>query len=119
MGAGAQSTHLVWDDIDTISLHVNGTNGRALARTSFPAQGRSGIFTDGRPHALRIVYTGKDLTVYVDSDPRPTLVTPLDLRALGVVGLDDLAWVGFTAATGVTSIDADLLSFAYCYEPGC
>ena len=29
------------------------------------------------------------------------------------------AWVGFAAATGIASIDTDLLSFAFCQHPGC
>ena len=32
---------------------------------------------------------------------------------------DGRAWVGFTASTGIASIDADLLSFSFCQWPGC
>jgi hypothetical protein len=41
------------------------------------------------------------------------------LSAIGAVDAAGYAWVGFTAATGGTSLDADLLDFAFCSRPGC
>lgn len=43
----------------------------------------------------------------------------VDLAALGAADAAGASWVGFTASTGATSIDADLLSFAFCETPGC
>ena len=44
---------------------------------------------------------------------------PVNLRNAGAMDGTGRAWVGFTAATGISSIDADLLSFAFCQHPGC
>ena len=65
------------------------------------------------------MYAGSQLSVYFDGETEPTLRADVDLRAAGAMDEAGRAWVGFTAATGVASIDADLLSFAFCQHPGC
>ena len=57
------------------------------------------------------------LSVYVDL-LSPVLVTPLNLAGTLDLHNHGRAWVGFTAATGIASMDADLLSFAYTQYPG-
>ena len=54
--------------------------------------------------------------------PTSSPLTPGDLHVdlaidAGIAAAD--AWVGFTAATGVASMDADVLSFAFCQWPHC
>ena len=54
------------------------------------------------------------LSLYLDHETVPALALPLNLSdSLGLGAHQGRAWVGFTAATGVASMDADLLSFAF------
>ena len=111
--------HLRWSAQDSVGVYIDGTSKRTLASQTFSAPGRSGRLTDGLAHDVQIVYTGQEISVRFDGERVPSLVVTADLAALGAVDAAGDAWVGFTAATGVTSIDADLVSFVYCFSAGC
>ena len=65
------------------------------------------------------VYAEGKLSVRFDGEAEPTLSADVDLGAAGAIDSSGRAWVGFTASTGISSIDADLLSFAFCQYPAC
>ena len=90
-----------------------------ISARAFTAPGRTDTLMDGRPHTVRVRYTGHELAVWLDGEVEPSLAAPLELGALGAADASGSSWVGFTASTGQTSIDADLLSFAFCETPGC
>ena len=102
-----------------VGVHVGGVNNRPVRQRQFNAAGRSGMLIDGERHDARVIYTEGRLTVHFDGEEQPSLVAPLNLAAAGAMDGNGRAWVGFTASTGITSIDADLLAFAFCQHPGC
>ena len=67
------------------------------------------------PAAIRLW----QVRVRFDGEDLPTLNAAADLGAIGAFDGSGKAWIGFTASTGITSIDTDILSFAYCSKPGC
>ena len=117
--AASERPHLAWSDADFTGVFANGSNAAPLASATFAQPGRGGRLADGRPHDVVLAYTGKEISVRFDGEAAPTLLAPVDLAALGAVDGAGEAWVGFTAATGITSIDADLVSFAFCHSVGC
>lgn len=63
-------------------------------------------------HSARIRYLPGQLSVYFDDSPAPVLTAPLDLGSL--LSLDNgTAFVGFTAGTGDSSQNHDLLSWQF------
>ena len=108
-----------WLDSDTLGIYLHGDNGRPLAATAFGrADGRRASLLDGEAHHVRVRHTMGVLSVYLDHEEAPALQTHVDLAIdAGIAAAD--AWVGFTAATGVASMDADVLSFAFCQWPHC
>jgi hypothetical protein len=117
--ASSEEPILTWDDSDSVGLHVNGSNVHALLQRSFHQPGRPGTLLDYQPHTIALVSSGRDVSVFLDGEEDPSLSHPLNLSAIGAVDAAGYAWVGFTAATGGTSLDADLLDFAFCSRPGC
>jgi len=117
--ASSEEPRLAWDDIDSAGLHVNGSNANSLGQVSFSGLGSTGRLTDGAPHSVTVVSSGRELSVFLDGQTTPSLVRAVNLTSIGAVDSAGHAWVGFTAATGGTSIDADLLSFEFCSRPGC
>ena len=108
-----------WLDSDTLGIYLHGDNGRPLAATAFGrADGRRASLLDGEAHHVRVRHTMGVLSVHLDHEEAPALQTHVDLAIdAGIAAAD--AWVGFTAATGVASMDADVLSFAFCQWPHC
>jgi hypothetical protein len=117
--ASSEEPILAWDDSDSVGLHVNGSNVHALLQRSFHQPGRPGTLLDYQPHTVALVSSGRDVSVFLDGEEDPSLSHPLNMSAIGAVDAAGYAWVGFTAATGGTSLDADLLDFAFCSRPGC
>ncbi len=117
--ASNEEPFLAWDDADSVGLHVNGTNVQALLQRSFSAPGRRGNLLDNEPHTVALISSGRDVTIFLDGEQDPSLSYPLNLSTLGAVDAAGNAWVGFTSATGGTSLDVDLLGFAFCSRPGC
>ena len=117
--ASSEEPILAWDDSDSVGLHVNGSNVHALLQRSFHQPGRPGTLLDYQPHTIALVSSGRDVSVFLDGEEDPSLSHPLNMSAIGAVDAAGYAWVGFTAATGGTSLDADLLDFAFCSRPGC
>ena len=117
--ASSEEPFLIWDDSDSVGLHVNGSNVHALLQRSFHQPGRAGTLLDYQPHTIALVSSGRDVSVFLDGEEDPSLSHPLNMSAIGAVDAAGYAWVGFTAATGGTSLDADLLDFAFCSRPGC
>ena len=100
-----------------MGLYVNGANGTPLARRLL-----AGSLLDGAAHAVRVRLAGGALSIYVDHDPTASLMVPNLADHLGnsaFAGADGASWVGFTASTGVASMNADLLDFSFCARPEC
>ena len=113
-----------------ISVHTGGTGenshseGFSLGRVT-----PSVTFSNALVHTARITYVPGTLKVYLDNMTTPVLTVPYDFATGGnyvlspggpVGGLSLLpggtAWVGFTASTGGSFENHDLLSWTY--EPG-
>ena len=108
-----------WTASDELGVYLDGDNGAPLVRSKWTARG--GSLLDGRPHHVRLTYTVTSeawLLLYLDYEDVPAMGLPLALDEKGVFDEQGQAWVGFTAATGIASMDADLLSFAYTQYPG-
>ena len=110
-----------WGDSNSVSVHLNGSNSRTnpVANRPFPAGDDGWRLTDGRPHHVRAQYIPPSLYVFFDHEALPSLQTTVNLTAHGVTDSAGLAWVGFTASSGLASMDADVTSFAFCQRPGC
>ena len=117
--ASGEPGFITWGAIDEVGVYVGGENRAPIVTSSFATGGREARLIDGQPHHVRVVYTHGRLQVSIDGERTPFLVVPVDLAAVGAMDARGKAWVGFTAATGISSIDADLLSFSYCQHPGC
>ena len=119
--AADEPSFLTWAESDHAAIFAHGDNDptHALAARGFGAPGRKGQLIDGSKHHVRVVYTRRQLRVHFDHEPSPSLVTALDLAQEGIADGAGRSWIGFTAASGMTSIDADLLSFKFCSTPGC
>ena len=114
-----ETTTVAWSDSNSVSLHLNGSNARAFAASVFPAGEDGARLTDGRTHHVRIQYSRPQVYVFTNRAATPAFVTSVDLPAIGAVDADGLSWVGFTASTGLASMDVDLLDFAFCQHVGC
>jgi hypothetical protein len=67
---------------------------------------------DGAVHAVRILYGGGTLRVYVDGADTPAVAADVELGTrLGLA--DGEAWVGFTAATGGRSAEIHILNWSF------
>ena len=111
---------VVWGAEGEMGVYLDGDNGAALAAARWNARG--GTLLDGAAHHVRVSYTvvtGHSwLHLFLDHETYPALALPLSLSDAGVLDEAGMAWVGFTASTGVASMDADLLSFAFTQYPG-
>jgi hypothetical protein len=115
----SERSFLAWGGMDEAGVYAGGDNGRPLISRSFSAPGRVGQLIDGKPHRVVAQYTRGEVRVRFDGEELPTLNAAVDLGALGAFDGSGKAWVGFTASTGITSIDADILDFSHCQWPGC
>ena len=70
---------------------------------------------DGKPHTARIVYQPPRLSVFIDDSTDPVDAASLDLAR--IIGGDGTAWVGFTASTGGSYQNHDLLSWKFDAGP--
>ena len=116
----SEPLHVRWSTSDNVGLYANGSNTVPITARDFkmPPKRPAGL-ADGKPHEVMLRYTGSELSVWLDGEDEPSLTAMVDLAALGAADAAGASWVGFTASTGATSIDADLLSFAFCETPGC
>ena len=64
-----------------------------------------------------VTQTHAHLSLYIDHEADPSFVLPLRISELPIADADGLSWVGFTASTGLASMDVDLLSFAFEQHP--
>ena len=111
---------VVWGAEGEVGVYLDGDNGAPLAAARWNARG--GTLLDGAAHHVRVSYTAVAdhswLHLFLDHETFPALALPLSLSDAGVLDEAGMAWVGFTASTGVASMDADLLSFAFTQYPG-
>ena len=115
------ATHIVeWSAFDTLGVYAGGDNTAPITSRTFRSvlDGTGGLL-DGAPHHVRVLYAGALLSVFIDHDALPAFAVPLDLAAHAAVGEDGHSWVGFTASTGLASMDADVLSFTFCGTALC
>ena len=117
--AAGEPGYVAWGAMDEAGVYVGGSNQAALVTRSFAAPGRRGRLIDGLRHTVLALYAEGKLSVHFDGEAEPTLSANVDLGAAGAIDSSGRAWVGFTASTGISSIDADLLSFAFCQYPAC
>ena len=111
------STAVEYSSSNEVGLYLNGANGAPIVRRLL-----AGSLLDGAAHAVRVRLAGDALSIYVDNDPTASLIVPNLVDRLGdstFAGADGTSWVGFTASTGVASMDADLLDFSFCARPEC
>lgn len=66
---------------------------------------------DSNVHTVRIVYDPPRMAVYLDDLAEPVRAGSVDL--LSIIGGDGSAWVGFTAATGGSYENHDVLSWKF------
>jgi hypothetical protein len=66
---------------------------------------------DGKVHTARILYRPPLLSVYLDNPSKAVLVSPVDISL--VADPAGSAWVGFTASTGGSWENHDLLSWTF------
>jgi hypothetical protein len=66
---------------------------------------------DGEVHTVRILYDPPRMAVYLDDIAEPVREGSVDL--LSIVGGEGMAWVGFTAATGGSFENHDVLSWKF------
>ena len=111
---------VVWGAAGEVGVYLDGNNGAPLAAARWNARG--GTLLDGAAHHVRVTYTavaGQSwLHLFLDHETFPAFGLPLSLSDAGMLDEAGMAWVGFTASTGVASMDADLLSFAFTQYPG-
>jgi len=111
---------VVWGASEELGIYRDGDNSAPLTATRWNARG--GSLLDGGAHHVRLKYTPLAghawLQLFLDHETFPALALPLSLSEAGVLDETGMAWVGFTASTGVASMDADLLSFAFTQYPG-
>ncbi|HEY3836491.1 MAG TPA: L-type lectin-domain containing protein [Bryobacteraceae bacterium] len=73
---------------------------------------RLGVFLkDGRVHTAKIRYKPPVISVFLDDDTHPVLVSAVDVSL--VADAKGSAWVGFTASTGAGFENHDLLSWSF------
>ena len=86
----------LWDSVsNTIAAATNGVD-----------------FSDGQIHTVKIVYVPGSLQVFIDDLDNPLMTVYVNLAE--VMNLDNgRAWVGFTAATGDSWQNHDLISWVF------
>jgi len=103
-----------WDASDNyIAVCSNGpvADKRWPPRCQSHSQALPVRLKDGRPHVARITYDPPRLSIYLDALAEPVRVAAVDLA--GIVGGDGTAWVGFTAATGGSWENHDILNWKF------
>ena len=112
---------VAWSASDHVGLYRDGDNTRPLAARQFRDAMREGSLLDGAPHHVRLLHTVTQthahLSLFIDHEADPSFVQPLRISELPIADADGLSWVGFTASTGLASMDVDLLSFAFEQHP--
>ena len=110
------STAVEYTSSNEVGLYLNGVNGAPVARRLF-----TGSLLDGAAHTVRVRLARGALSIFVDGDATAFLILPRLVHDFGdaFVGVSGRSWVGFTASTGVASMDADLIDFSFCARPEC
>ena len=75
---------------------------------------------DGQVHTLRVVYTPGTMQIYFDGRATPTLTAAVTLTSINGASILDAqgkAWIGFTAATGGSANNHDILSWSLTPSP--
>ena len=115
------SDRVAWSASDHVGLYRDGDNTKPLAARQFRDATREGSLLDGAPHHMRLLYTATQshahISLFIDHETDPSFVLPLRISELPIADEDGLSWVGFTASTGLASMDVDLLSFAFEQHP--
>jgi hypothetical protein len=97
-----------------VGIQSNGTNANSSDHISSAhvAGPVKAVFADTTVHSATISYDGTSLSVFLDASTTPVLSAPVNLNAL--LGLNGgNAIVGFTAATGASSENSDILSWTW------
>ena len=115
--ASDEASFLTWGAMDEMGVYLGGDNSHAVARTHFGAPGRQGSLLDGERHEVNVMYGGGIMQIKIDGEAVPSLTTRVNFTSAGAHDAAGNAWVGFTASTGITSLDTDLLSFSFCSSP--
>ena len=112
--------YVTWTAIDEVGVYTDGNNREPAVRGPFIRAGRAGRLIDGQRHNVRVVYSGSTLLIYFDGEAEPSFgVQDFHLDQHNAFDANGAAWIGFTASTGIASIDTDLLAFSFCRFPGC
>lgn len=99
-------------DNNHLSIHTNGVGlnsadeGYSIGRTSSVPN-----LLDGQVHVAKVDYAGGTLKVYIDDMVTPRLTVPYNLNQLGLN--DGRAYVGFTASTGSSFANYDVISWSF------
>ena len=117
--AAGEPGYFIWGAMDEVGVYTGGVNNYAHVARGFAAPGRKGKLIDGKKHTATAVYAPGRLQVYLDGEIQPTITANINLTAHNVADTQGKAWVGFTASTGISSIDTDLTAFSFCEFPGC
>jgi hypothetical protein len=107
-----------WDASDNhVAICTNGPD-RTLVwppRCQALSQRLSVELKNGRPHIARILYEPPRLSIFLDELPEPVRTASIDLASL--VGGDGTAWVGFTASTGDSFENHDIVDWRFHGRP--
>lgn len=108
-------------DDNHISVQTRGTAENSPDHThSLGATPEAALpyFSDGAVHTVKITYVPGTLTIFVDdlSLSNSVLVSSVDLGSTLDLPYGE-AWVGFTAATGTSWENHDILSWSFVPEP--
>jgi hypothetical protein len=103
-----------------ISVHTRGTaNNLSTEQVSKGAIDVVPDMNDGNVHTARVTYNGAAFRVYLDDLVNPVLRAKYNLGKIGLSG--ESAYVGFTAGTGSSWQNHDILSWKFSQnvpEPG-
>ncbi|MGE0481881.1 MAG: PQQ-dependent sugar dehydrogenase, partial [Phycisphaerae bacterium] len=100
-----------------ISIHTLGTAPNSVNESaSIGATTALPNLSDGAPRVVQVLYSNGELAVFLDDLETPVLTAPLDLAS--TLSLDNGgAWVGFTASTGGSAENHDILSWQFVESP--
>ena len=102
-----------------ISVHTGGT-GANSAHGSYSLGHTTGIpdLSSGEIHPVVLVYDPGWLEVWIGDGDQPVLSVGVDLAELLDLRDGERAWIGITAATGLSSQNHDILRFRFGSDAG-
>ncbi|MFZ6029427.1 MAG: lectin-like domain-containing protein [Chloroflexota bacterium] len=111
--------HLQDPDGNHIGIMTGGASHDPLANNELAVTSGLDTFSDGGIHTVKIHYESKVVSVYLDDlslTASPVVTAEVDLEATVGAGSAGTAWIGFTAGTGTTAENHEILNWYYISE---